>query len=196
MLDAYRNGEDLHTLTARALLSKDDVGKAGRQLAKAVNFGLLYGQGAPGLAVYASSAFGGALTEGEAAKHRATFFRTYPRLRAWHRAVKEGTVETRTLAGRRRVGVERYTEKLNTPVQGTGADGLKRALALLWERRASCPGAFPVLLVHDEIVVECGEASQADAEAWVKGAMHDGMAPLIAPVPVEIEVTAGRTWGG
>ena len=48
MLDAYRNGEDLHTLTARALLRKDDVDKADRQLAKAVNFGLLYGQGRVG----------------------------------------------------------------------------------------------------------------------------------------------------
>jgi hypothetical protein len=42
--------------------------------------------------------------------------------------------------------------------QGTGADGLKLALALLWERREEAPGAFPVLAVHDEIVIECDEA--------------------------------------
>jgi DNA polymerase-1 len=46
-------------------------------------------------------------------------------------------------------------------VQGTGAAGLKLALALLWERRAECPGAVPVLVCHDEVVVECG-AEQAD----------------------------------
>src|SRR6185436_6147719 len=106
-----------------------------------------------------------ALSETEARSHRDAFFRTYPGLRAWHRGVREGTVDTRTLGGRRRVGVTRFTEKLNTPTQGTGADGLKRALALLWERRAACPDAFPVLLVHDEIVVECDEARQDEAAA-------------------------------
>jgi DNA polymerase-1 len=85
---------------------------------------------------------------------------------------------------------------LNSPVQGSGADGLKLALALLWERRAECPGAFPVLAVHDEIVVEC-DAGQADAAAaWLRQAMLDGMTPLLDPVPVEVEVRIARTWGG
>jgi DNA polymerase I len=152
--------------------------------------------GAKSLAAYAAANFGVALTEGQAAAHREMFFRTYPGLRAWHRGVADGPVETRTLGGRRRVGVGAFTEKLNTPVQGTGADGLKRALALLWERRAACPDAVPVLLVHDEVVVECDAARAEDAAVWVRDAMRDGMAPLIDPVPVEVEVTAGRTWGG
>jgi DNA polymerase-1 len=87
-------------------------------------------------------------------------------------------------------------QRLNTPVQGTGADGLKLALALLWERRGEMPGAFPVLAVHDELVVEA-DADQADAAAgWLKAAMVDAMAPLIDPVPVEVEVQIARTWGG
>jgi DNA polymerase-1 len=118
MLDAYHRGEDLHTNTARAVLGKQEVTKADRQLAKSLAFGLLYGMGAKSLAVYASSNFGVALTETEATRHRETFFRTYPGLRAWHQAVPNGTVQTRTLAGRRRVGVTAFTEKLNTPVQG------------------------------------------------------------------------------
>jgi DNA polymerase-1 len=81
-------------------------------------------------------------------------------------------------------------------VQGTGGDGLKLALALLWERRGQVPGAFPVLTVHDEIVVEC-DAGQADAvEGWLKQAMLDAMREMLAPVPVEVEVKTGRTWGG
>jgi DNA polymerase-1 len=92
--------------------------------------------------------------------------------------------------------VDRYTEKLNTPVQGTGADGLKAALGLLWERRGECPGAFPVLAVHDEIVVECDEGQADAAAAWLKRAMIDGMALLIAPVPVEVEATVGKSWAG
>jgi DNA polymerase I len=51
--------------------------------------------------------------------------------------------------------VEKLTDRLNTPVQGTGVDGLKVALALLWERRNQCPGAVPILVCHDEVVVEC-----------------------------------------
>ena len=107
---------------------------------------------------YARANYGIAMTEDQASVHRNTFFRTYPGLRAWHRSIGENPIDTRTLGGRRRLGVTRFTEKLNTPVQGTGADGLKRALAHLWERRADCPDAFPVLFVHDEIVVECDEA--------------------------------------
>jgi DNA polymerase I-like protein with 3'-5' exonuclease and polymerase domains len=196
MLTAYQKGEDIHTLTARALLNKTDVTKADRQLAKAVNFGLLYGMGAKNLGAYALSNYGVRLTEEEASAHRNTFFRTYPGLRKWHRSMPRVATDTRTLAGRLRRAVTRFTEKLNTPVQGTGADGLKRALALLWERRAVCPDAFPVLFVHDEIVVECDEEQADTAADWLRQCMLDGMAPLIEPVPVEVEVTVGRTWGG
>ncbi len=196
MLDAYQNGEDLHTLTARALLGKQDVAKADRQLAKAINFGLLYGMGAPALKQYALSNYGVSLTDQEALQHRNTFFRTYRGLRKWHQSMPNTAMDTRTLAGRRRGGVKRYTEKLNTPVQGTGADGLKRAIALLWERRAECPGAFPVLFVHDEIVVECDVEQAEQVKTWLVNAMKDGMSPLVDPVPVEVEATIGTTWGG
>jgi DNA polymerase-1 len=90
-----------------------------------------------------------------------------------------------------------YTHRLNTPVQGTGADGLKLALALLWERREQAPpGTFPVLAVHDEIVLECDKDKAASAAAWLKQAMLDGMAPLIEPVPVEVKVRISNAWGG
>jgi DNA polymerase I-like protein with 3'-5' exonuclease and polymerase domains len=51
-----------------------------------------------------------------------------------------------------------------------------------------------VLFVHDEIVVECPEADAERVSAWVKRCMVDGMTPLVVPVPVEVEVTVGRTW--
>src|SRR5262249_51840981 len=112
----------------------------------------------------------------------------------WQRGQPDGAVETRTLAGRRRLGVERFTEKLNTPVQGTGADGFKQALGLLWERRGQCPGAAPGLAEHDEIVGE-GPAEQAEAaQGWLTAAMVDGMQPLLPDVPVGVEVQLGRDW--
>ena len=117
----------------------------------------------------------------------------------WHLRVKETgntAVQTKTLAGRCRGNVTAFTEKLNTPVQGTGADGLKAALGLLWERRQEVPGAFPVLAVHDEIVVECAEDQAEAVKVWLSKAMVDGMADLVAPVPVEVEVQIGQTWAG
>jgi DNA polymerase-1 len=82
------------------------------------------------------------------------------------------------------------------PVPGTGADGLKPILMLLWKRRERCPSAVPVIACHDEIMVECEAADAEAAAAWLSQAMRDGMAPLLAPVPVEVEVSIGRMWAG
>jgi DNA polymerase-1 len=199
LLEAYRVGEDLHTRTARTVLGIADVSKEHRQLAKALNFGLLYGMGARGFRDYARAEYGLGLTDSQASGYRDAFFRAYPGLRTWHRRVGgsgKTAVATRTLAGRRRLAVSRFTEKLNTPVQGAGADGLKTALALLWERRAECEGAFPVMAIHDEIVVECDLGQADEAATWLKRAMIDGMAPLIDSVPVVVEVSVGSSWGG
>jgi DNA polymerase-1 len=199
MIEAFRRGEDLHLLTARQILGKSEVSKSDRQLAKALNFGLLYGMGANALRAYANANYGVDLADAQAQEYRRAFFRTYPGLASWHAAVgRSGNepVEGRTLLGRRKLGITHFTEKLNMPVQGAGADGLKLALALMWEQREQCRDAVPVLAVHDEIVVEC-DAERADAAArWLKQAMVDAVSPMIAPVPVEVEVTTGRTWGG
>jgi DNA polymerase-1 len=199
MLAAYRAGEDLHTLTAKQITGKDHVSKDDRQIAKAVNFGLLFGLGARGLRGYARSNYGLNLTEEQARQYRAAFFQTYPGLERWHRrAGNSRAKECRTLGGRRRLLDDKtpYTHRLNTPVQGTEADGAKLAMGLLWERRERAPGAFPVLFNHDEIVIEA-DADQAEAvKDWLRQAMVDAMAPLVDPVPVEVEARIGRTWAG
>jgi len=154
--------------------------------------------GARGFRRYAKSEYRLNLTDQEAGVYRESFFRSYPGLATWHRRVRSRrTSETRTLAGRRRLLDDKTpdTHRLNTPVQGTGADGLKIALALLWKRRDRVPGAFPVLVVHDEIVVETDECQADSAAAWLKAAMLDAMAPLLDPVPVAVEIKIGRTWG-
>src|SRR3712207_6533082 len=96
--------------------------------------------------------------------------------------------------------VQKLTDRLNAPVQGTGADGLKLALALLWERREECPGAVPVLVCHDEVVVECSSERALDAKAWLEGAMVEGMDTVLndtdeVHVPVEVEGRIARSWG-
>ncbi|MBX6753654.1 MAG: bifunctional 3'-5' exonuclease/DNA polymerase [Thermorudis peleae] len=197
MLAAFARGEDLHTLTASLVLGKrpDAVTKEDRQLAKAVNFGLLYGMGAAAFAAHARTAYGLRLTDDEAKVLRARFFTAYPGLKRWHRSQPDGAVEVRTAAGRRRV-VTRFTDKLNSPVQGTGADGLKLALALLWETRQQCPSAAPVLVVHDEIVVECAVDEAETVRAWLVDAMERGMRALVPQVPIVVETMICRDWSG
>lgn len=205
MVEAFQNGLDLHKLTAASLLGKkvEDIPDKGpgRQLAKAVNFGLLYGMGPQTLQATAEVDYGVTLTLAEARRYRAKFFEAYPGIRAWHErtaAARASQAETRTLANRRRL-LDHKTplqHRLNSPVLGTEGDGAKLALALLWERRADCPSAIPVAFVHDEIVVECDVRDREAAACWLRRAMEDGLAPLIAPVPVVVEVQWGATWAG
>jgi DNA polymerase I-like protein with 3'-5' exonuclease and polymerase domains len=203
MLAAFKEGRDLHRMTAASLLGKPeaDVTKQDRQLAKAVAFGLLYGMQPPGLRSYAMESYGVEMTLAEAGKHRATFFQTYPGLAAWHRKTdreKGRQRESRSLAGRRRVLDPKtpIMHRLNSPVLGTEADAAKTALALLWERRADCPDARPVAFVHDEIVIETYESQAPSAALWVQAAMTEALAGLINPVPVEVETKVAPTWGG
>ena len=206
MLEAFTAGQDIHTITAQSITGKEQISKEDRKLAKAVNFGLLYGMGPTGLRHYARSSYGVEMTSEEAEHYWRGFFETYPALKAWHdreyRELKNGSTETRTLTGRRRTGVMKLTERLNSPVQGTGADGLKLALAYLWERRDECPRAVPILAVHDEIVVECNEKDVEKAEAWLKKAMIDGMDEVVnilkvdgTLVPIEVEARVAGFWG-
>ena len=205
MLGAFAAGQDIHTITAQSITRKEQVSKEDRNLAKAVNFGLLYGMGPAGLRHYARGSYGVEMTVGEAERYWRGFFETYPGLKAWHdreyRELKKSSTETRTLTRRRRTGITKLTERLNSPVQGTGADGLKLALAYLRERRDKCPGAVPILAVHDEVVVECNEDQAKKVEGWLKKAMVDGMDQVLnAPkvegpyVPVEVEVKSAKSW--
>jgi len=97
------------------------------------------------------------------------------------------------------MNVQKLTDRLNAPVQGTAADGLKFALALLWERRDECTGAVPVLVCHDEIVVECDAEQAADAKAWLEGTMIEGMDAVMngtgnTPVLVKVDARIASSW--
>ena len=164
MLKAIHLGEDLHRTTAARVRGKDPaaVTPEERQIAKTVNFGLIYGLGAESLQkkVYDEARI--TITTEEAEDFRQTFFALYPRFHRWHAHLRgairqHGSIETRTLAGRRRLGIRSYTEGANTPVQGSAADGFKLALARLYKDRQTHPEARVIGVVHDEILVECPE---------------------------------------
>ena len=204
LLTAFQAGADVHSLTAARLLGLplEAVTEDHRQLAKVVNFGLLYGMGAPRLQEHAQKSYRVTLTADEANAHRRAFFELYQGLRAWHRTTGDtlqqaGCIETRTMAGRRRLHVGKFTEALNTPVQGTGADGLKAALARLWTHRQEVPEAQLIACIHDEVVVECPIAQQAETTAWLQRHMRTAMQEIVQDlVPIEVKTTVGHDWAG
>lgn len=199
LLDVFRSKGDVHTATAQALLGKEEVSKQDRQIAKSANFALLFGAGARGLQAYAKATFGLDMTIEQAERHRAKFFERYSGLGSWHRqAFRNSGKETRSSMGRRRFlhAEASPTLALNSPVQSEESDGIKLAFALLWERRQKAPDARPILFVHDEIVVECPTDQAEHVRAWVSDAMHEAMAPLLDPVPVEVDASIKPTWGG
>ncbi|MCC6421062.1 MAG: bifunctional 3'-5' exonuclease/DNA polymerase, partial [Gemmataceae bacterium] len=194
-----QGGPDIHTATARMLLGKQDVTKADRQIAKSAGFGLLFGMSAKGLRIYSKTTFGVDFTEDEATRHRETWLAGYPGIARWHKGAYQGkATQTRTRVGRRRIlpASVSPTWVLNSPVQGTEADGAKLALALLWERRVECPGAVPVIFNHDEIVLDVPIEQAEQARLWLEEAMSDGMEPQIHPVPTKVEGKITPNWGG
>jgi len=198
MLDAYREGRDLHRLTASLLTGQPEaeVTKQARQSAKACASGLIYGMGAAGLRAYARDSYGVQTSLEEAADFLRRFFDAYPGVRAWHRR-QRSLREVRTRSGRLRRfpdGQVRETELYNTPVQGTGADILKRALARVFPAVRPL-GARIVACVHDELVVECPEAVAPEVCAVVTSEMRRAAEEFLPEVLVEVEAAVCESWG-
>ena len=205
MLDAYRRGEDLHRRTAAAIAGVDveDVTPEQRQLAKAVNFGLLYGQGARGLASYARASYGVDMTVAEAAAAREAFFATYSGLATWQRESAreaERAMLVRTRSGRvfdfrrSRFGYS-YPEALNIPIQGAAAEVLMAALGALPERLAGLDAKL-VNVVHDELVLEVAESDLDRTRDALEQAMVAGMLAVFPNAPTEglVDASVGQDW--
>jgi DNA polymerase-1 len=205
MIEAYKNGVDLHKQTAAEVLGKppEAVTKADRQTGKASSFGLLYGQSAPGLVRYAASSYGVQIELEQAEQIRRQFFRTYGHLRQWHGESRNkadaGAREVRTVMGRRRLipetasEWERFTALVNTPVQGGCADGMKQAIIRIAQLLP--PEARLISTVHDEVLVEAPEAIANEVLNLVQTTMIEAMATLFPQVPIEVEAGSCSNWG-
>jgi len=210
LLRFYQQGAedaDAHTLMAAAITGKthSEISKDERTAAKAANFGPLYGMGAKSLRAYARNTYGVKWSPSEAKEVLETFRHQYPGIAAWHRTGyspsetnREELAATRTFAGRRRRLFKSVMEWFNAPIQGTGADGAKLAMALLYEHRREVESLRPILFVHDEIVVECDEADAERAKELLIRCMRDGMDAVLNKaephVPVEVDAEIGRSW--
>jgi DNA polymerase I len=199
MIEAYRNSQDLHALTAALVANKkiEEVTKSERQSAKAINFGLIYAMGAKGLQGYAKTVYGVDMKLEEAELFRDRFFKAYSGIANWHARMKRATniKESRTLSGRRCVyeGEAAITALLNTPVQGTAADIAKKAMGMLVPVAKSLKGHI-IATVHDEILLEVPEESAEDAAKLLKATMEKAGAYYLRQVPVIAETTIADSW--
>jgi DNA polymerase-1 len=212
-IEAIVKGEDLHKATAAKMygIPEEEVTNKQRSSAKEISFGIVYGMTPIGLA-------GRLGVEQEAASELIEqYFLAYSEVKEYlegnaARAIRTGVLRTPTgrvrrfgeasaVSRRERNKVGRQAK--NFPIQGCCADGLKLALALLWERRDECPGTVPILAVHDEIVVEIDDDKAEGAQIWLKAAMVEGMERALnhpdsegPRVPVEVEASTGKSWAG
>ena len=200
MIDAYKKGEDLHTLTASLVsdVSVDAVTKAQRQSAKAVNFGLIFGMGAASLQQYAQQSYGVEITLEQAALFRNSFFKAYPGIAGWHKHIKDTKpTEERSLSGRKFIFDKDsgFSGLYNTPVQGTAADIAKVALGML-VKRVKGTSIKAVAAVHDEILLEADAEEAQQAAVMLKEVMEEAGNSILKTVPCVAEVEIANSWAG
>ncbi len=199
MIEAYKNGIDLHLLTASIVTGKElkDVTKQERQAAKAMNFGLIYGMGAKGFQIYAKSTYGVILSLKEAVNFRNKFFDAYKGIAEWHQRTDKmiNVFEYRTLSGRRVIFDTQpgISTRLNVPVQGTAADIIKKALGELAQRSAE-KGFRILATVHDEILLESSEKTAEESSQELKKAMEKAGAHYLKKVPVLADAKIADSW--
>ncbi len=201
MINVFKEGKDMHKYTASVLLGKkeEEITKEERQLAKAVNFGLIYGISAKGLAEYAYSSYGVDLSLEEAEKIRKKFFEHFRGFKDWHEKVKKelrekGKSEGHTLLGRKYVAYT-FPDAVNYPIQGTGADLLKLSVLIFdVELRRENIQANVINLVHDEVVVECYMEEGQRAADLLERAMKRAGGIILKRVPVEVESAVKERW--
>lgn len=202
MLAAFNSGTDIHAATASEVYGVPlaTVTPDQRRAAKTINFGILYGLGAGGLAADTG------MTRDEARAFIEQYFVTYTGIAKFIEQTKAsarklGYVET--LFGRRRYlpeinstngGLAASAERMavNAPIQGTAADIMKLAMVAVDTALRGRDDVRMVLQVHDELVFEVKEAAVAGVSKLVKEKM-EGVATL--RVPIEAEVHSGRSWG-
>jgi DNA polymerase-1 len=202
LLSAFAGGQDVHRATAAEVfgLPLEDVGPDQRRAAKAINFGLMYGMSAFGLAKQLG------IDRGEAQDYIALYFARYPGVQGYMERVRQQAREygyVETVFGRRlylndiharqqglRAGAERAA--VNAPMQGSAADIIKRAMLDLhaWLKGRQSQAQM-VLQVHDELVFECAEdfvdTLMAEASQRMQGAVQ-------LRVPLVVDSGVGANW--
>ncbi|MDX6614457.1 MAG: polymerase [Blastocatellia bacterium] len=201
-ISAFNSGADLHRVTAAEVFNVplDQVSREQRDFAKRLNFGVVYGIGAQRFSIMTG------LSISEAENVLRKYFATYRQLdtylhEAADRAVRDR--QARTASGRlvrfrydeqdrQQISMTKRNGK-NTPIQGTSADILKRALRLLRDELKETSGRV-VNIIHDEIVVEADAGDADDVARRVEKAMCLAGEEYLTTVPVKVETEIGVEW--
>jgi DNA polymerase-1 len=202
MIAAFKEGKDIHAATAARVfgVELENVTKEMRSKAKAVNFGIIYGQSAFGL----SENLG--ISRTEAKEIIDNYFKQYPRIKSYmenniQMAKEKGYVET--IMGRRRylndinssnATVRGYAERnaINTPIQGSAADIIKKAMIdIFTEMQNKKLKSKMILQVHDELVFDMYKPEKEELMQIVKQKM-EGAFNLEVPLITEIKI--GENW--
>ena len=202
MIDAFKKGEDIHASTASKLFKVplEEVSKTQRSQAKTVNFGIIYGQGAFGLADQTG------LSRTEAKQMIEEYYANYPKLKEWmstqvQKARELGYVET-ILKRKRHLKdinsanfvVKSHAERnaVNAPIQGSAADIIKIAMINIQKKLEEKNLKTKMLLqVHDELVFESPENEVETASKLIKTEMESA---IETQVPLLVEVGVGDNW--
>tara|TARA_B110000495_G_scaffold100685_1_gene86992 strand:- start:15 stop:2828 length:2814 start_codon:yes stop_codon:yes gene_type:complete len=206
LIAAFKNGEDIHALTASEIFSTDikKITPDLRRRAKAVNFGIIYGISAFGLAKQLS------ISNHEANNFIKKYFDKFPGIKKYMEDTKalcreQGYVET--LCGRKcffpkikdkNFAYRSFQERaaINAPIQGTAADIIKRAMIKIYEKNISNNNDCKMLLqVHDELIFEVKESKLEKYQALIRQEMENALHPLISlDVPLLVESSFGDNW--
>lgn len=203
LTQAFREDKDIHRVTASLIFGKEEsaVTDDERGVAKKINFGIVYGISAFGL----SKQLGLDPKEAESFIHQ--YFSRYPGVQRYidnviHDAEKNGYVST--LLGRRRSlpyitsdnrQLKEFAQRqaVNTPVQGTAAEIIKRAMLLLYERLQRRKFSSRLIIqIHDELILD---VAAAEASAVVREVVQTMEHALSLSVPLKVVVYQGRNWG-
>jgi len=202
LVQAFRNGEDIHARTAQEVFGVGPMAQTAehRRAAKAINFGIIYGLSAFGLAQQLG------IEQREAAKFIAAYFQRYSGVKEYLERTLEETRKTslvKTLFGRIRpipeitapqMQLRNFAERtaLNSPLQGTAADLIKLAMIAIEKRmRAEKYEARMILQVHDELLFETPPGELEELKGMVREEMQ-GVRKL--DVPLVVDVKAGANW--
>lgn len=213
MLKTYRDGGDIHTLTASkvALVKLSRVTPEMRQKAKAVNFGFLYTMGPDSFVIYARSSYGVTFTKKEAQAIRDTYFATYKNLPKWHEGRREEVRKHGFVRGL--LGAVRRLPAIHSSDQGVRAEAERQAINSPIQRIASdvtlmsmvqfsngCPDwVLPLGTIHDSGVLECPESEADTVAGWVKWCfINPPLEELFGvrlPLPLGADVAVGPDLG-
>ncbi|MFZ5931812.1 MAG: DNA polymerase I [Pseudomonadota bacterium] len=204
---AFARGDDIHAITASEMFDVPvkDMDPAIRRRAKAINFGIIYGISAFGLANQLR------IPQSEAQRYIAAYFQKFPGIRAYMdetRKICRDTGYVTTLFGRKIhfPGINQknpahraFSERaaINAPIQGSAADIIRRAMIRIPDAlRAARLNARMLLQVHDELVFEAPDAEIAQTMRVVTRVMEQAAMPALAmSVPLTVDAKAGDNWG-